>query len=43
MLKALGVDFIKYPLSAIIEYVQWSRTGQIVKQAVNLSETFFRH
>ena len=37
-LKALGgVDFTKYALSPIIQYVQWSKIGH-VKNAVNLSK-----
>ena len=27
ILKALGVDFTKYALSPIRQYVQWSKTG----------------
>ena len=38
ILKALGeVDFTKYALSPISQYVQWSKIGQ-VKNAVNLSK-----
>ena len=41
ILKALGgVDFTKYALSPISQYVQWSKIGY-VKNAVNLSKNFF--
>ena len=40
-LKALeGVDFTKYTLLPIIQYVQWSEIGK-VKNAVNLSKIIF--
>ena len=39
-LKVLGVvDFTKFALSPIIEYVQWSKLAS-VKIAVNLSKSF---
>ena len=41
ILKALGgVDFTKYALLPISQYVQWSKIGY-VKNAVNLSKIFF--
>ena len=41
ILKALGgVDFTKYALSHISQYVQWSKIGY-VKNAVNMSKIFF--
>ena len=41
ILKALGgVDFTKYLLSPISQYVQWSKIVG-VKNAVNLSKIFF--
>ena len=40
-LKALGgVDFTKYKLLPISQYVQWSKIGY-VQNAVNLSKKFF--
>ena len=39
-LKALGgVDFTKYVLLSIIQYVHWSKIGE-VQNAVNLSKIF---
>ena len=39
--KALGgVDFTKYALSPVSQYVQWSKIG-LVKNAVNLSKIIF--
>ena len=41
ILKALGgVDFTKYAILPISQYVQWSKFGQ-VQNAVNLSKYFF--
>ena len=41
ILKALGeVDFTKYALLPISQYVQWTEIGQ-VKNAVNLSKIIF--
>ena len=41
ILKALGgVDFTKYALLPISQYVQWTKIGY-VKNAVNLSKIFF--
>ena len=41
-LKALvGVDFTKYALSAIIYYVQWSRTGYVKNATIFFSKLFF--
>ena len=40
-LKAVGgVDFTKYALSPISQYVQWSKIDE-VKNAVNLSKIYF--
>ena len=39
-LKALGVDYRKYAVSAIIQYMQWPKIAK-VKNAINFSNYFF--